>query len=259
MTAITVRNLWKEYGDRIILERVNLDIVSGAFVALVGPSGCGKSTFLRMLMGQERPTKGHILLDGQDLPCEPDADRGVVFQRYSVFQHLTVLENVLLPFELEQSRWIGRLFGAAKQRARAKAMDLLEGVGLAQHCSQYPNALSGGMQQRLALVQAVARQPKILLLDEPFGALDPGTRLSMHELMRGIWAESGMTVLMVTHDLKEAFTLGTRVIAFDRVRRDPHAPERYGATATYDLIPDRLSQMERGVVAHSCMSSVSAR
>jgi NitT/TauT family transport system ATP-binding protein len=108
-------------------------------------------------------------------------------------------------------------------------------VGLGAHRDKFPSALSGGMQQRLAIAQAIARRPRVLLLDEPFGALDPGTRVQMHELVRPLWREHAMTVLMVTHDLKEAFALGTRLIAFDRPRVDPQAPGRYGAVITYDL------------------------
>jgi NitT/TauT family transport system ATP-binding protein len=235
MSAISVRNVWLEYGDYIVLERINLEIASGAFLAIVGPSGCGKSTFLRLVLGQERPTRGTLLLDGKPMPDEPGPDRGIVFQRYSVFPHLTVLANVLLAFELAASPLLGRLRGRARRRAIETSEELLAAVGLDAHRAKYPAALSGGMQQRLAIAQALARRPRVLLLDEPFGALDPGTRAQMHELIRPLWKRHGMTVLMVTHDLKEAFALGTRLIALDRARVDPHAPGRYGAVVTYDL------------------------
>ncbi len=235
MSAITVENVWVEYGDQIVLENLNLEVASGAFLAIVGPSGCGKSTFLRMVLGQERPTRGRMLIDGEPLPDEPGPDRGVVFQRYSVFPHLTVLGNVLLAYELGRSRVFGRLFGAARREARDKAEALIARVGLSAHRDKHPSALSGGMQQRLAIAQALAKNPKVLLLDEPFGALDPGTRAQMHALIKPLWAKLGMTVVMVTHDLKEAFSLGTRVVAFDKVRHDPQAPGRYGARVTYDL------------------------
>jgi NitT/TauT family transport system ATP-binding protein len=112
---------------------------------------------------------------------------------------------------------------------------LLQEVGLEAHADKYPSALSGGMQQRLAIAQALAPRPRVLLLDEPFGALDPGTRVQMHGLIRLLWREYGTTVIMVTHDIKEAFGLGTRLIALDRTRDDPQAPGRYGASVTYDL------------------------
>jgi NitT/TauT family transport system ATP-binding protein len=235
MSALSVRDVWVEYGDQIVLERINLEIASGSFVSLVGPSGAGKSTFLRLILGQEQPVRGAILLDDAPLPPEPGPDRGVVFQRYSVFPHLTVLGNVLIAYEFEASQVLGRLIGRARRDAIAKCERLLEGVGLAAHCDKYPSALSGGMQQRLALAQALARRPRVLLLDEPFGALDPGTRNQMHEILVPLWRELGMTVIMVTHDLKEAFVLGTRLIVFDRPRHDPQAPGRYGAIVTYDL------------------------
>ena len=235
MSAITVENVWAEFGDQIVIENLNLEVKSGAFLSVVGPSGCGKSTFLRMVLGQDRPSRGRLLLDGEPLPDEPDANRGVVFQRYSVFPHLTVLGNVVLAYELGQSKFLGKLFGAAKRRAKERAEELIAGVGLGPHRDKHPSALSGGMQQRLAIAQALAKDPKVLLLDEPFGALDPGTRAQMHSLIRPLWQQAGMTVIMVTHDLKEAFNLGTRVVAFDKVRHDPQAPGRYGARVTYDL------------------------
>lgn len=235
MTSIIVDKVWKEYGDHVVLERINVDIAPRSFVALVGPSGCGKTTFLRMLLGDENPTRGQILLDGVPLKQEPDADRGVVFQRYSVFPHLTVLENVLLGRELQTSRYFGRLFGAKREAAKADAAALLAEVGLAGHEHKYPASLSGGMQQRLALAQALMCKPKVLLLDEPFGALDPGIRAEIHVLIRRIWNASDLTVVMVTHDLSEAFRLATRVIAFERPRNRPEELERYGATLSGDL------------------------
>jgi NitT/TauT family transport system ATP-binding protein len=235
MSALSVRDVWVEYGDQIVLERINLEIAPGAFLSVVGPSGAGKSTFLRLILGQERPTRGSILIDGSPLPGEPGPDRGVVFQRYSVFPHLTVLGNVLIAYEFEESAVLARLSGAPRRDAIAKSERLLEEVGLIAHRDKFPSALSGGMQQRLAIAQALARRPRVLLLDEPFGALDPGTRVQMHALIRPLWREHKMTIVMVTHDLKEAFGLGTRLIALDKPRHDPQAPGRYGAIVTYDL------------------------
>jgi NitT/TauT family transport system ATP-binding protein len=235
MSAVSVRRLWKSYGDRPILERVNLDVTSGSFVTMVGASGCGKSTFLRILLGQEAASRGEITVDGKPLPDEPGPERGIVFQRYSVFPHLTVLGNAMLGLELAGNRWWGRLAGAPRRRAHDEARALLDQVGLGRHADAMPSALSGGMQQRLAIAQALILKPRILLLDEPFGALDPGIRADMHELVKRLWRETGMTVFMVTHDLREAFVLGTRVLTFDKVRHDPQAPDAYGATVTYDL------------------------
>ncbi len=235
MSVISFSHVWKEYGDQIVLEDISLDIEDRAFVALVGPSGCGKTTFLRMLLGQDVATRGAILLDGLPLHGEPDADRGVVFQRYSVFPHLTVLGNVMLARELELSPFLGRLMGAAKKDAEADSLKLLDAVGLSGAQALYPASLSGGMQQRLALAQAIMRKPKVLLLDEPFGALDPGIKADIHTLMRKLWHESNLTVVMVTHDLSEAFRLATRVVALERRRDRPEERERYGATIAKDI------------------------
>ncbi|MCR6632790.1 MAG: ABC transporter ATP-binding protein [Magnetospirillum sp.] len=235
MSHVSVRHLWKEYPNQVVLERVNLEIPSGEFCALVGPSGCGKTTFLRMLLSEDTPTRGEILIDGQPIAAEPGPDRGVVFQRYSVFPHLTVLENVILGRDFAGSKFLGRLFGAARRRAVEEGERLIEAVGLSHARDKYPAELSGGMQQRLAIAQALIVKPKILLLDEPFGALDPGTKAQMYELLTTLWKQERMTVFMVTHDLKEGFTLGTRVLAFDKVRHDPQEPGAFGATITLNL------------------------
>jgi NitT/TauT family transport system ATP-binding protein len=228
-------NVWLEYGDKIVLERVNLGIAERGFVSIVGPSGAGKSSFLRLALGQESPSRGQILLDGKLLTPECGPDRGVVFQRYSVFPHLNALRNVMFGRECSTAPLTARLFGAARRRAAEEAEAMLIEVGLGDSLHLYPSQLSGGMQQRLAIAQALIARPRVLLLDEPFGALDPGIRQDMHRLILRLWEEHGLTVLMVTHDIIEAFKLGTRVLAFDKRRVDPHAPHRFGATAVYDL------------------------
>ncbi|MGG7555009.1 ABC transporter ATP-binding protein [Pseudomonas sp. ES3] len=235
MSFITVKNVWQQYADQVVLEGLNLSVNEGEFCTLVGASGCGKSTFLRLLLGQERASRGEILLDGQPLAGEPDSSRGVVFQRYSVFPHLTVLDNVALGLELPRSPLLGRLFGSTKKEARDHASVLLHKVGLGHSLDKYPAQLSGGMQQRLAIAQALIMKPRVLLLDEPFGALDPGIRKDMHSLLLELWRETQLTVFMVTHDLSEGFSLGTRLLVFDKVRVDPHAPGAYGARITYDI------------------------
>lgn len=232
---LSLRNVWVEYGEKIVLEDVQLDIAAGSFVSIIGPSGAGKSSLLRVILGQEAPTRGSILLDGQPLPPECGPDRGVVFQRYSVFPHLTVLRNTLFGLECEQAPFAARLFGAKRRAAVALAEEMLGAVGLGDSMDLYPAEMSGGMQQRLAIAQALIKRPRILLLDEPFGALDPGIRADMHTLITRLWNDYGLTVIMVTHDIKEAFSLGTRVLTLDKRRHDPHAPHRYGATAIYDL------------------------
>ncbi|MGF1627784.1 MAG: ATP-binding cassette domain-containing protein [Alphaproteobacteria bacterium] len=235
MTTVAVDGLFKSFGDRPVLERISLTVESGGFCTLVGASGCGKTTFLRLLLGVEQPSRGTITVDGKPLKAEPGPDRGIVFQRYSVFPHLSVIRNVILGLEFLGARWTGHLVGRARRDALEKGEAALAAVGLGHVRDTMPSALSGGMQQRLAIAQALIVEPRILLLDEPFGALDPGIRNDMHGLMTGLWRQSGMTVFMVTHDLKEAFKLGTRVLTFDKVRLDPHEPDAFGATITYDL------------------------
>ena len=235
MALVSVKHLWKEYGRHVVLERVHLEVNEGEFVTIVGASGCGKTTFLRMLLGVERPTRGTFLVDGQPLPDEPGPDRGIVFQRYSLFPHLTVEENLLLGLELREAPVLGRLWGARRRAAREKVAEMLQAVGLFEARARYPAQLSGGMQQRASIAQSVICAPRILLLDEPFGALDPGTTADMHALIKTLWAQHRMTVFMITHDIRESFQLGTRVLVFDKVRIDPQAPEAFGATITYDI------------------------
>ena len=233
MSFVSVRNIFQSYGELPILERVNLEVPEGEFVSIVGASGCGKSTFLRLLLAEERPTRGEISIAGEPPAREPNPSRGVVFQRYSVFPHMTVLENLIAAEGFR--RPTGFLYGKARRMARERAAQALERIGLGHMAQAYPAALSGGMQQRLAIAQALTAKPRVLLLDEPFGALDPGTRLAMHDFLMELRAETGMTVFMVTHDLQEGFKLGDRVIVFDKIRWDPQAPEAYGATITYDF------------------------
>lgn len=232
---LSLHDIWVQYGDKVVIEKVNLDIEAGSFVSIIGPSGAGKSSLLRVILGQEVPTRGTILLEGTPLTPECDPDRGVVFQRYSVFPHLSALHNTLFGLECEKAPLLARLFGRARRTAREEAMEMLNAVGLSDSVDLYPAQMSGGMQQRLAIAQALIKRPRILLLDEPFGALDPGIRADMHALITRLWRDYRLTIIMVTHDLREAFTLGTRVLALDNRRSDPRADRRFGATTVYDL------------------------
>jgi len=244
MPMLQAKNLWKKYGDNVVLERMNVSVNAGEFITMVGTSGCGKSTFLKMLLGMESPSSGELLLDNKPIRSEPDQSRGIVFQQYSVFPHLTVLQNVMIAREFEHSPLFGKLFGSKKRKVMDEAKSLLESVGLTHAIDRYPHELSGGMKQRLAIAQALIRQPRILLLDEPFGALDPGIRADMHQLILKLWQEHNLTVFMVTHDLSEGFYLGTRLWVFDKLRRDNQAPSAYGANITYDLpVTRRSSQL----------------
>lgn len=241
MTEITIKALAKSYGGTAILENVNVHLGDHEFCVVLGPSGAGKTTLLRILLSQEAPTRGEVLIDGVPIDPEPQPDRGVVFQRYSVFPHRTVLANVMMGPQLRAAPLLGRLFGKARRELRARAVALLEDVGLGGHLGKYPAQLSGGMQQRLAIAQALIMEPKVLLLDEPFGALDQSTKHAMHRLILDLWRKNRMTIVMVTHDIGEAFTLGTRILMVDKARRDPHEPTAYGSTITEDvrLDPDK--------------------
>lgn len=244
---VQAKGLEKHYGHDVVLERLNFSVEPGEFVTVVGASGCGKTTFLKMMLGTESITRGQLLLDGKPIPGEPGPDRGVVFQKYSVLPHLTVLGNTVIAEELARSKLLGKLFGRRRRQAREAALERLTEVGLENALDKYPHELSGGMQQRLAIAQALMMRPRILLLDEPFGALDPGIRQDMHELVTRLWREQQLTIFMITHDIDEAFALGTRVWVFDKWRNDPQAPGAYGATITYDLDVDRNRDMDTSV------------
>ena len=183
------------------IEPTSLRVADRDFLCLLGPSGCGKSTLLRMVAGLDRPTTGRVLLDGEPV-AGPGADRGMVFQSYTLFPWLTVEENI--GFGLREQ-------GMPPAERRRIAAHFVERVGLRGFERHYPRMLSGGMQQRTALARALANDPKVLLLDEPFGALDNQTRALMQELLLGIWEADRKTVLFVTHDIDEAIFMANRV------------------------------------------------
>jgi ABC-type nitrate/sulfonate/bicarbonate transport system ATPase subunit len=184
------------------LQPTDLSIGDNDFVTILGPSGCGKSTLLRMVAGLDTPTEGRILLDGRPV-TRPGAERGMVFQSYTLFPWLTISDNV--GFGLREK--------GVPQRERAEIVkQWLDRVGLSSFAHHYPKQLSGGMQQRTAIARALANDPEILLLDEPFGALDNQTRALMQELLLGIWERERKTVLFVTHDIEEAIFLASRVV-----------------------------------------------
>ena len=259
MTHIAFHGLTLRYGSLTVLEDVSLELPDYEFCVILGPSGVGKTSLLRMLLSQEVPTGGRILIDGRPIAPEPRPDRGVVFQRYSVFPHKTVLSNVMLGPQLRASPLLGRTFGATRRALRAEAVDLLAGVGLGDALGKYPSQLSGGMQQRLAIAQALIMHPKVLLLDEPFGALDPAAKKAMHKLILDLWVRTRMTIVMVTHDIQEAFTLGTRIVMVGR-REAPDGISR-GAAIMHDLRldPDRkppLDLIENGGQEADAMQAI---
>lgn len=186
------------------LTPIHFDVRENDFVTILGPSGCGKSTMLRIVAGLDQPSTGRVLLDGQPVDG-PGADRGMVFQSYTLFPWLTIEQNIR--FGLRE-----RGMPAAEQKERSDFF--IAKVGLRGFEHHFPKQLSGGMQQRTAIARALANDPKILLLDEPFGALDNQTRVLMQELLLGIWESSQKTVLFVTHDIDEAIFMANRVAVF---------------------------------------------
>jgi NitT/TauT family transport system ATP-binding protein len=217
-----------------------LNIRAGEFLSLVGPTGCGKSTVLRLILGSQFPTRGQVLVDGQAV-AGVNRERGVVFQKYSLFPHLTVLENIAYGPLLERTSMPQRVFYTpAYRRVRreslAEAQQYLGRIGLNPwDGDKFPYELSGGMQQRVAIAQALMMRPKILLMDEPFGALDHNTRLAMQLLILEQWEEYRMTVVFVTHDLEEACYVGTRVIGLSQYWSDDVGKPGVGATIVTDL------------------------
>ena len=183
---------------------VDFDVKENDFVTILGPSGCGKSTMLRIVAGLDHPTSGRVLLDGR--PVEgPGADRGMVFQSYTLFPWLTIEQNI---------RFGLRERGMPESQQKERAQYFIAKVGLRGFEQHFPKQLSGGMQQRTAIARALANDPKILLMDEPFGALDNQTRVLMQELLLGIWEAERKTVMFVTHDIDEAIFMANRVAVF---------------------------------------------
>ena len=235
------KDVTKSYGSKIVLEDIDLAVKQKEFCTVVGPSGCGKSTLLRLILGQEQVSSGTMLMNGLPL-LHPGPERGIVYQKYSLFPHLTILENIMAGKQLSQPLW--KKFSTRKT-AREEALFYLESIQLAGHAEKYPHQLSGGMQQRVAIAQALIMKPRILLMDEPFGALDPGTRETMQLLILQLWEKYGMTVFFVTHDLEEAAFLGTRILIISQfyTHETKAADQPHGAriVADYKLNNSALS------------------
>jgi NitT/TauT family transport system ATP-binding protein len=205
-TVMSVESLTREFdagGVRTTaLHRVSFEVRKREFISVIGPSGCGKSTLIRILAGLDYPTSGVVRLDGRAVQG-PGADRGMVFQAYTLFPWLTVKKNVMFGLKMK---------GVARAEAERLAIEWLGVVGLADAADKYPGQLSGGMKQRAAIARALANDPRILLMDEPFGALDAQTRCSMQAHLLRIWEAVDVTVLFITHDLEEAVYLSDRIV-----------------------------------------------
>jgi len=234
-------------GQRTVLENISLDIEEGEFVVLLGETGCGKSTLLRMLLGQDRPTSGLINVAGSQVK-RVDARSGYVPQKYSLFPDRTVMQNLCMGPETSKYHILGRLrpsFRAFRRQVREEALRQLAHMGMqASDAAKYPHQLSGGMQQRVAIAQALMMKSRVLLMDEAFSALDPATRTSLQRLLRSVWSESRPTVVFVTHNTAEALFLGTRLIVLARQSREDHC----GARVALDMkLPEQgMSLRENG-------------
>jgi sulfate transport system ATP-binding protein len=221
--SIAVRNIQKKFGAFTALDGVSLDFPSGELIALLGPSGCGKTTLLRIIAGLEWPDAGQVLLDGKDASDQHVRERqvGFVFQHYALFRHLTVFENVA--FGLRVKRRAERPSEAA---IRKRVHELLDLVQLDWLADRYPTQLSGGQRQRIALARALAVEPKVLLLDEPFGALDAKVRKELRRWLRRLHEELHITSIFVTHDQDEALEVADRIVLMNKGR-----VEQEGATS----------------------------
>jgi putative spermidine/putrescine transport system ATP-binding protein len=209
--AIRIRGLRKTFGDVVAVDSVDLDIADGEFLTLLGPSGSGKTTVLRMIAGFELPTAGSIELDGEDVSNRPPFERDVntVFQDYALFPHMTVLENVEYGLRVKK---------VAKDERRRRAEEALASVRLDGYGTRKPSEMSGGQRQRVALARALVNRPKVLLLDEPLGALDLKLREEMQVELKAIQRGVGITFVFVTHDQEEALTMSDRIAVFDKGR-----------------------------------------
>jgi len=232
---VRLRGLSVAYGSGQALTATDLDLAAGSFTALLGASGCGKSTVLNAVAGFVRPTGGRVTVGGAPV-AGPGPDRGVVFQHYALFPWLTARGNV--EFALKR-------FGLPRAERRRRALAALAEVGLADGAEKHPAQLSGGMQQRVALARALAAEPEVLLMDEPFGALDSLTRARMQTLLTELWRRTGTTVLFVTHDLDEALALAQRVVVLGgrpgRVLADHPVSDGPPDPALRDLISHQLT------------------
>jgi NitT/TauT family transport system ATP-binding protein len=239
---VDFRNVWLAYNEELLaqeqfaVEDISLQVRQGEFIAIVGPSGCGKSTFMKLTTGLRRPSRGTIHVDGRAVDG-PLKISGMAFQAPSLLPWRTTLDNVLLPLEIVEP--YRSQFKAKKAEFEARAIDLLRSVGLHGYERKFPWQLSGGMQQRASICRALIHEPKMLLLDEPFGALDAFTREELWCTLRDLWTERRFNVILVTHDLRESVFLADTVYVMSRspgrfvVRRDIDLPRPRDLEITY--------------------------
>ena len=232
MAFVDFHNVWLAYNDELLakqqfaVEDINLKVEEGEFIAIVGPSGCGKSTFMKLATGLRRPSKGTVIIDGKEV-AGPLKITGMAFQAPSLLPWRTTVENVMLPLEIVEP--YRSSFKAKRKQYEAKARALLDSVGLAGYGDKFPWQLSGGMQQRASICRALVHEPKMLLLDEPFGALDAFTREELWCTLRDLHAAQKFNVILVTHDLRESVFLADTVYCMSR------SPGRFVVTRQIEL------------------------
>ncbi len=245
---LQITNLHKHFetknGTLLVLKDINMTIQQGEFICAVGASGSGKSTLLRQIAGLDSPTLGEVKIDGK-LVTGPGPDRGMVFQHYTLYPWMTVQENTEFGLKLQ---------GVPNKQRREQASYYLSVVGLTQFAKALPGELSGGMKQRVAIARALASEPKVLLMDEPFGALDIHTKESMHEFMLDLWQRTNITIFMITHDVEEAVFLSNRIYALGArpgtVRKEisiklPHRTHTVKRHSTFHDYRDELMDLMR--------------
>ena len=241
-TTIEFRNICKRYGDKAVLDGFNLSIEAGEFVTIIGSSGCGKTTALKLVNGLLTPDSGEILINGEDIAgmdqVQLRRNIGYAIQGSVLFPHMTVEQNIAyVPNLLNRSD---------KKRTREAVDKWMRIVGLDEELKRrYPDELSGGQQQRVGIARALAASPEILLMDEPFGAVDEITRAQLQTELKRIWQQTGITVLFVTHDISEALRLGTKVLVMDAGRIEQYAPPKELLRAPATDFVRRLVERER--------------
>jgi len=252
---LEVKGVWQRYpapsgGHQVVLSDINLLVTEPQFISVVGPSGCGKSTLLRLVLGSEAPWKGSLRAQGTPI-VHPDRSRGIVFQKYSLFPHLTVLQNVTFGLEIDETwllqKWLTwPWYRKQHQRYKDMAMEYLKTVRLEEHAGKYPHQLSGGMQQRVAIAQAMIMKPAILLMDEPFGALDPGTREDLQLTIIETFEQQQTTIFFVTHDLEEAIFVGNRLLVLSSFYTPEKGQEPIGSKLVMDVpTPTTMTTSDR--------------